>query len=130
MVATTRFQTTAALNFGSAKKAAPAQGVPLQQPLGYSRPQTATFATSGALAYGSNLIASTVRKLPVKFESINTDDVLSSFLGKREVSEGKKPVFRSALEQVSYDTNSSLSKATVPSKRPTLAGRLARMIRK
>ena len=45
MVATTRFQTTAALNFGSAKKAVPAQGVPLQQPLGYSRPQTATFAT-------------------------------------------------------------------------------------
>ena len=44
-MAAMRIQASSSINFGSQKKVAtPSMGVPLLQPLGFSRPQTATFA--------------------------------------------------------------------------------------
>lgn len=59
-----------------------------------------SFVCSGALAYGSNLVASTMRKASTKLEEFDAEEVFGSLLGKQAKSEAGSPTFRSALEQV------------------------------
>lgn len=122
-------QASSGISFGGQKKvASPSLGVPMQQPLGSSRPQTAAFAFSGAMVTGNNFLKA-VRRLPSKLEKVDSEDVFGSFLGKREKADAARPVFRSALEQVSYETNNSLA-SDKASGRPGIGQKLANLLKK
>jgi hypothetical protein len=122
-----------AIRRGPAKTASPA-GVPMKQQFHWTKPQTATFAVSNGMLSsneawqpnGTNFVRPDVDE--------SADQQLANFVRSTvSPTNPERPQFRSALEQVSFETNNSLMEQYQTAPKAAQRGLLnmaARLLRK